>query len=156
MNRTCSAFIARDRINNIFMIGRDFFWVWNIISWFIKITLNRFTASCVFILCRFLCYRINQHTWWNLFALYFISIFKHMHYVCFRQLFFKTFFQTFIFWLKQTFSKNWQIRIVQPTRLEKIQKKFCFSAARLSNNQTIQASRQKRMLAFICCVMIPT
>jgi len=90
------------KYRQIFMLRGDFFWVWNIISWFVKIALNWLFGTSLLIFWQL----FNQLVWWNLFSQYFITVFKNSHYHLFWQLFFKTFFQNFILWLKQTLTKN--------------------------------------------------
>jgi len=90
------------KYHQIFMLRGDFFWVWNIVCWFIKITLNWLFGTSLLIFCHLM----NQLVWWNLFSQYFISVFKDIHDHLLWKLFFKAFSQNFILWLKQTLTKN--------------------------------------------------
>ena len=136
------------KYRQIFMLRGDFFWVWNIISWFVKIALNWLFGTSLLIFWQL----FNQLVWWNLFSQYFITVFKNSHYHLFWQLFFKTFFQNFILLLKQ----NWQFRIVQPARSEKkVQQQCSLTTAWFAHNQAPQALWQQRVIVFICHVFIP-
>jgi len=126
------------KYHQIFMLRGDFFWVWNIISWFIKITLNWLFGMSPLIFCQLM----NKLVWWNLLSQYFIMAFKDIHDHLLWKLFFKTLTQNFILWLKQTLSKNWQFWIVQPTWLKKkIQQQNSLTTAWFAHNQTLQTLR---------------
>ena len=146
------------KYHQIFMLRGDFFRVWIIISWFVNIAVNSlkrvlwFFANSSISWFGEICFR-SIHCIIIGFQKHFITVFKNSHYHLFWQLSFKTIFQNFILWLKQTFTKNWQFWIVQPVGLkQKVQQKCCFSTTWLSSNQALKLwGKRGWLLLFAMC-----
>jgi len=100
------------KYHEILLLWREFFRVRQIVCRFIKITLIWLFGTSLSIFCQLM----NQLVWWNLLLLYFILIFKDIHDLLLWKLFFKTFSQNFILWLKQNSFRKQKV-LNSPTNL---------------------------------------